>query len=58
MYHSVIMLGINEVFPSGTAHVAFTGIFQVLSAIIIANAFGFIALLIDNLNGKQRRFEE
>jgi len=58
MYHAVIMLGINEVFPSGTVHVAFNVILQVVSAIILAIAFGLIALLITNLNGKQRRFEE
>jgi len=52
MYHSVIMLGINEVFPSGTIHVAYNAIFQAFSAIIIANAYGFIAVLIESLNGK------
>jgi hypothetical protein len=47
IYHSVILLGINEIYPDGTEMVAFTAITQIISAIVIANAFGTIALLIE-----------
>ena len=44
--------------PSGTAFIAFCAFTQIISAMVLANSFGIIALLVDQLNEKSRKFQE
>jgi hypothetical protein len=50
------LFGINEILPSQTAEIAFSAIMMLLSAIILANSFGQIALLVALLSEKHEKF--
>ena len=58
MYHAVLMLGGNDVGPRGTFQLMFVFIVLILGAIINANIFGNMAVLITAYNRKASIFQE
>lgn len=52
------MLGGNDVGPRGNLQLAFVTIMLIMAAIINANIFGNIAVLIQSLNRKAANFQE
>jgi hypothetical protein len=51
-YHSAVLLGINEVLPVTTMEYAFCGFGMLASALMLANTFGMIAILVAQLSEK------
>jgi hypothetical protein len=58
LYHAVLMLGGNDVGPRGYYELFFVSVILVTTAIINANIFGNIALLIQSMNLKATKFQE
>ena len=57
MYHSVLLLTGNDIIPRGTLQVAFVTIVITAGAMINANIFGNMALIISELNKKTAEFQ-
>ena len=57
VYHAVLLLTGNDILPMGTFQVAFCAIFITIGAIINANIFGNMALIISELNKKSAEFQ-
>lgn len=57
-YHAVLMLNGNELGPRDNTQLAFVSLILVLGAIINANIFGNMAVIIQELNKKASRFQE
>ena len=58
MYHAVLLLGGNDIGPRGTFQLVFITSLLFASAIINANIFGNIAVLLQQLNKKSANFQE
>jgi hypothetical protein len=56
-YHSVLMLNGNELGPRTEAELIFVGCILILGAIINANIFGNMAVIIQELSIQQMRFQ-
>jgi len=56
-YHAVLLLTGNDILPRGTFQVAFVACFITIGAIINANIFGNMALIIVDLNKKSAEFQ-
>lgn len=56
IYHAVLLLTGNDIIPRGTFQVAFVAMAITLGAIINANIFGNMALIISDLNKKSAEF--
>lgn len=56
VYHASLILTLNDIAPVTNAQVAFCATFLVLSAIINANIFGTMALIVQALNRKFTAF--
>jgi hypothetical protein len=50
------LFGINEILPATTIELAFSAFLMLISAIILANSFGQIALLVAQLSEKHEKF--
>jgi len=57
VYHAVLLLTGNDIIPRGTFQIAFVAIFITMGAIINANIFGNMALIISDLNKKSAEFQ-
>ena len=57
-YHSVLVLTGGDIGPRGPFQLAVTAIFLTIGAIINANIFGELAVLVSALNRKNSRFQE
>ena len=57
LYYSVLMLAGNDLFPQGTLQVFFATFLVLAGAIINANIFGNIAVLLQQLNRKTANFQ-
>lgn len=57
LYHAVLLLTGNDIVPRGTFQVAFVATFITIGAIINANIFGNMALIISDLNRKSAEFQ-
>jgi len=57
-YHAVLLLCGNDVYPRGNTQVALAAIFNICGALINANIFGNIAVLVSAINRKASRFQE
>ena len=57
-YHSVLVLAGNDIGPRGTIQLIFTTVMLVAAAIINANIFGNIAVLLQQINRKGMKFQE
>lgn len=55
-YHVTCLFGINEILPYTTTEFAFSGFMMLTSAIILANSFGQIALLVAQLSEKHEKY--
>ena len=55
-YHSVLVLTGNDIGPRGANQLAIVATFVTLGAIINANIFGELAVLVQALNRKSARF--
>lgn len=58
LYHAVLMLTGNDIGPRGSLQVAFVVIFVTMGAIINANIFGELAVLVSAMNRKATLFQE
>jgi hypothetical protein len=58
VYHAVLMLGQNDIGPRDSFQLAFVTIMLLAAAIINANIFGNIAVLLQALNRKATNFQE
>ena len=58
VYHAMLILGGNDVGPRGEFQLVFVTIMLILAAIINANIFGNMGLLIQSLNRKASVFQE
>ena len=58
IYHAVLMLGGNDIGPRGEFQLSFVTFILIMAAIINANIFGNIAVLIQSLNRKAANFQE
>ncbi|CAI2372633.1 unnamed protein product [Moneuplotes crassus] len=58
LYHAVLMLGGNDVGPRGSFQLLFVFVILILGAIINANIFGNMAVLISAYNRKASIFQE
>ena len=56
LYHAVLLLTGNDILPRGTFQVAFVACFITVGAIINANIFGNMALIISDMNKKSAEF--
>ena len=56
IYHSVLLLTGNDIIPRGTFQVTFVAMAITCGAIINANIFGNMALIISDLNRKSSEF--
>ena len=57
LYHAVLLLTGNDILPRGTFQVAFVALFITIGAIINANIFGNMSLIISDLNKKSAEFQ-
>lgn len=57
LYNAVLMLTGNDILPRGTFQVAFVTCFITIGAIINANIFGNLSLIISDLNKKSAEFQ-
>ena len=57
IYSAVLLLTGNDIIPRGTFQIAFVAIFITIGAIINANIFGNMALIISDLNKKSAEFQ-
>lgn len=58
LYHSVLIFGGGDVGPRGSFQLAFVAIFIMIGAIINANLFGQLAVILSSLNRKASLFQE
>lgn len=58
MYHAVLMLGGNEMGPRTDFENGFVGMIMLLGAVINANIFGEMAVLVMMINRKNQWFQE
>jgi hypothetical protein len=58
IYHSVLMFTGNDIGPRGSFQLAFVAFFVMLGAIINANLFGQLAVILSALNRKASNFQE
>lgn len=58
IYHAVLMLGGNDIGPRGSFQIAFVVIMLLAGAIINANIFGNMAVILQSLNKKATNFQE
>ncbi|CAI2368538.1 unnamed protein product [Moneuplotes crassus] len=58
LYHAMLMLGGNDIGPRGSFQLAFITSLLFAGAIINANIFGNIAVLLQQLNRKATKFQE
>ncbi|CAI2370632.1 unnamed protein product [Moneuplotes crassus] len=58
LYHAVLMLGGNDVGPRGNFQLTFVSITLLAAAIINANIFGNMAVILQSLNKKATNFQE
>ena len=56
VYHAVLLLTGNDIIPRGTFQIAFVASSITMGAIINANIFGNMALIISDLNRKSAEF--
>ena len=57
LYHAVLLLTGNDILPRDTFQVAFVACFITIGAIINANIFGNMSLIISDLNKKSAEFQ-
>jgi len=57
IYHAVLLLTGNDIIPRGTMQIAFVAVSITMGAIINANIFGNMALIISDLNKKSAEFQ-
>jgi hypothetical protein len=55
-YHSVLLLTGNDILPKGALQICFVAIAITMGAIINANIFGNVALIISDMNKKTAEF--
>jgi len=58
LYHSVLLLAGNDIGPRGSFQVLFCGSLVMMGAIINANLFGELAVLVTALNRKSTQYQE
>jgi hypothetical protein len=58
LYHAVLMLTGNDVGPRGSFQLAFVALMLLTGAIINANIFGNMAVILQSLNKKSTNFQE
>jgi hypothetical protein len=58
LYHSVLLLGGNDIGPRGNLQLVFTVVILITGAIINASIFGNIAVILQTLNRKQTEFQD
>jgi len=58
LYHSVLLLTGNDIGPRGSVQVAFVTFFITIGAIINANMFGELAVIVSTMNRKTSQFHE
>ena len=58
LYHAVLMLTGNDIGPRGNFQLALTSVSVTMGAIINANIFGELAVLVAALNRKATQFQE
>ena len=46
MYYSIQLFGINEILPVTTLEIAYSGIAQIIGAIVLAYSFATVAIII------------
>lgn len=56
MYHSVMLFGVNEMAPRTDAEIAFSSAIMLVSAMVNANIFGTMAVLVSEMNKKVAEF--
>ncbi len=52
------LFGINDVLPSQTLEIAYSGITMIVGAIVLANCFAILAIVVAKLSEKQSKFQE
>lgn len=52
MYHSVMLFGVNEMAPRSTFELFFSSVIMLISAMVNANIFGTMAVLVIEMNKK------
>lgn len=57
-YHVTCLFGINEILPNTSAEYAFCALMMLISAIVLANSLGQIALLVAQLSEKHEKYQE
>jgi hypothetical protein len=58
VYHAVLMFTGNDVGPRGSFQIAFVSFYVMLGAIINANIFGQLAVILSSINRKASNFQE
>jgi len=58
IYYSVMLFGINEVAPRTTFLLMFVSVTMLISAMVNANLFGTMAVLVQEMNRKSVQFQE
>jgi hypothetical protein len=56
MYYSAMLFSISDMVAATTAELAFTSISMLISAMIVANVFGLIAVLTAQMSEKSQKF--
>jgi hypothetical protein len=57
-YHSVLLLTGNDILPKGVVQICFVSIAVTMGAILNANIFGNVALIISDMNKKTSEFQD
>lgn len=58
MYHAVMLFGGNEMAPRSTFEIYFASAVMLFSAMVNANIFGQMAVLVQDMNKKTSKFQE
>jgi len=58
LFHSVLMFTGNDIGPRGMLQIAFVAVFVMMGAIINANLFGQLAVILSAMNRKASNFQE
>ena len=57
IYYAVLTMTGNDIFPYGTAQIGFVALSIIAGALINANIFGSMAIIIGDLNSKAQQFQ-
>ena len=58
VYHSVMLFGVNEMASRTSAELAISSFIMLMSAMVNANIFGAMAVMIQQMNRKSVEFQE